>query len=77
MQQPRSPSIVLEGHREAVTVLAFSSNGRMLATGSRDKNVQLWNVEDILRAPNRDRVPRCRSVYPSRDFRALARRATG
>src|SRR5206468_2617650 len=32
------------GHRMAITSLAFSSDGRMLASGSRDRTVRVWNV---------------------------------
>src|SRR6266540_29533 len=34
----------LEGHEEAVTCLAFSPDGKMLATGSPDRTVRLWDV---------------------------------
>lgn len=36
---------VLKGHRGAVYGMAFSSDGRILASGSGDETVKLWNVE--------------------------------
>jgi WD40 repeat protein len=35
---------VLKGHRDEVRCLAFSPNGRLLATGSGDRSVRLWDV---------------------------------
>ncbi len=37
--------IVFRGHTDAVTQVTFSPDGALLATGSRDKNVKLWNVK--------------------------------
>ncbi|KAJ2697151.1 hypothetical protein FB645_006003 [Coemansia sp. IMI 203386] len=37
---------VLSAHTEAVHCLAFSSDGRYLATGSFDKRVRVWNIKD-------------------------------
>ncbi|KAJ2780268.1 hypothetical protein GGI15_003604 [Coemansia interrupta] len=37
---------VLSAHTEAVHCLAFSSDGRYLATGSFDKKVRIWSIKD-------------------------------
>ena len=34
----------LGGHTGTVYSLAFSTDGRMLATGSADKSIKLWDV---------------------------------
>jgi len=39
----------LEGHSRAVTALSFSPDGRMLATGSEDQSVALWDLEEFRR----------------------------
>ncbi|CUA76629.1 putative WD repeat-containing protein alr2800 [Nostoc sp, PCC 7120] [Rhizoctonia solani] len=43
---PRSykPLIVHEGHKGAITSLAFSPNGKLLVSGSYDKTIRTWNA---------------------------------
>jgi WD40 repeat protein len=35
-----------KGHSEEVYCLAFSPDGKLLASGGRDKGIKLWNVAD-------------------------------
>ena len=35
-----------EGHKKIVHSLAFSDNGRMLASGSDDKTIRLWRISE-------------------------------
>ena len=43
----------LRGHTNSVTSLAFSPHGKLLATGSTDKTVMLWDVASRSRVGDR------------------------
>ncbi|EED23321.1 G-protein beta WD-40 repeats containing protein, putative [Talaromyces stipitatus ATCC 10500] len=38
------PRFTLEGHKESVTSMAFSSDEKLLASGSRDMTIQVWDT---------------------------------
>jgi len=40
-----SPTAILSGHAWGVRSLTFSSDGRLLVSGSHDKTVKLWDVQ--------------------------------
>lgn len=42
---------ILDGHTERVVSVDFSSDGRMLVTGSWDGVVRLWGTDALERAP--------------------------
>jgi len=42
-QEPQRGEIVLAGHRDSVTDLAFSADGQLLVTSSVDLDVKIWN----------------------------------
>lgn len=46
----------LEGHTRYVTCCVFSHDNRLLASGSNDKNVIVWNLSDIARSLNDDEI---------------------
>jgi WD40 repeat protein len=35
--------VPLEGHTDTITTMAFSKDGRILATGSRDRSIRIWD----------------------------------
>ena len=63
----------LEGHTEPVTSIAFSRDGKTLASGSEDNTVILWNIADGTRAATLEgHTNRVLSVAFSRDGKILA-----
>ena len=38
-------SIIFEGHKDCVLSVAFSPDGTMIASGSNDDTIKLWNLE--------------------------------
>src|SRR6516162_7958834 len=42
---PEQVAATLKGHKHTITCLAFSSDGKTLASGSKDGTVILWDVQ--------------------------------
>ena len=47
---PAAQPVVLKGHEDAVSAVAFSPDNRWVVTGSWDKTARLWllKIEDLL-----------------------------
>jgi WD40 repeat protein len=46
--QPANPPLAdIRGHSSLVKAVAFSHNGNLLASGSYDTNIILWNIKDL------------------------------
>ncbi|MCA9264210.1 MAG: PD40 domain-containing protein, partial [Planctomycetales bacterium] len=54
--ESKQPLHTLTGHRDRLTCVAFSPNGRTLATGGIDKRVLFWDVMHGVRLETRDHL---------------------
>lgn len=63
---------VLTGHRFPIYALAFSPDGRRLASGSLDRTARLWDLEEGREIGNVPGTSPCMSIDFSADGRMLA-----
>mmetsp|Transcript_14307 Transcript_14307/g.23826 ORF Transcript_14307/g.23826 Transcript_14307/m.23826 type:complete len:1003 (-) Transcript_14307:658-3666(-) len=54
----------LAGHKDIIWALSFSAGGKLLASGSSDKTVRVWNVEsgetvEVLKEPSDSKLSSC------------------
>lgn len=64
----------LEGHRDAVTRVDYSANGKMLASSSRDNTIKLWRVHQgtMISSLNRHKRQVAKVIFNPLDATTLA-----
>ena len=63
---------LLKGHTNTINSVAFSSDGRRVATGGLDHTIRIWDVTTRRQLAQAEDVPRCISLAFSPDGRTLA-----
>jgi WD40 repeat protein len=51
VSKENSMPIILAGHKDGITSLAFSFDGKILASASSDSTIRLWSLTDLDEAP--------------------------